>query len=235
MTVTTDVFELVDRWATTWPTKGIEMETTTLTADLFVSVDGWARGEHSPGYFGYFGPELERRIFDELSRPQHVLMGRRTCEALAALSNDVRDEGDHRVTRLTTTVFSRTLDGVEWPNATIESRDAVESVRALKDATDVPYAPWAASRWCSSCSTRGWSTGFGSWSFRCWSGRVAANRWLSSQRRPRTVRLPWPGVARPLTQSGATPRASRANRGQLAGQFREVHPRLPPRCQERRR
>lgn len=114
------------------------METTTLTADLFVSVDGWARGEHPPGYFGYFGPELERRIFDELSRPQHVLMGRRTYEALAALSNDVRHEGDHRVTRLTTTVFSWTLDGVDWPNATIESRDAVESVRALKDATDVP-------------------------------------------------------------------------------------------------
>jgi len=114
------------------------METTTVTADLFISVEGWARGEHSPGYFGYFGPELERWISDELSRPQHVLMGRRTYEALAAVASDVRDEGYQGMTRLTTTVFSRTLQGVDWPNATIESRDAVESVRLLKDATDVP-------------------------------------------------------------------------------------------------
>jgi dihydrofolate reductase len=114
------------------------METTTVTADLFISVEGWARGEHSPGYFGYFGPELERWISDELSRPQHVLMGRRTYEALAAVANDVRDEGYEGMTRLSTTVFSRTLRGVDWPNATIESRDAVESVRALKGATDVP-------------------------------------------------------------------------------------------------
>ena len=50
----------------------------TITADLFISVDGWAKGDHSPGYFGYFGPDLERWIDEEMSRPQHVLMGRRT-------------------------------------------------------------------------------------------------------------------------------------------------------------
>jgi dihydrofolate reductase len=109
----------------------------TLTADLFVSVDGWAKGEHSPAYFGYFGPDLERWIDEESYRPQHVLMGRRTYEALAAIPSS-GDEGHDRVTRLTTTVFSRTLTGVHWPNATVESRDAVESVRALKAATDVP-------------------------------------------------------------------------------------------------
>jgi len=31
----------------------------TLTVDVFVSVDGWASGATSPGYFGYFGPDLE--------------------------------------------------------------------------------------------------------------------------------------------------------------------------------
>lgn len=114
------------------------MPRTTLTADLFVSVDGWARGEHSPGYFGYFGPDLERWIFEEGSRPQHVLMGRRTYEALAGLPNEYRDESYNRLLELTTTVFSRTLANADWPKATIESRDLVESVGALKDETDVP-------------------------------------------------------------------------------------------------
>src|ERR1700753_1263310 len=103
-----------------------------VTADLFISVDGWARGEHSPGYFGYFGPDLEQWIFAELARPQHVLMGRRTYAALAALPPEHRDEGYRRMAQLPTTVFSRTLTSADWPNTTIESADVVETVRARK-------------------------------------------------------------------------------------------------------
>lgn len=114
------------------------MEAATLTADLFVSVDGWARGEHSPGYFGYFGPDLERWIDEESARPQHVLMGRRTYEALNSVPDEARDEGYDRMTRLPVTVFSRTLTSVDWPGATIESGDLVESVRTLKKESQVP-------------------------------------------------------------------------------------------------
>jgi len=46
--------------------------------------------------------------------PQPETMGRRTYEALAAVASDVRDEGYQGMTRLTTTVFSRTLQGVDW-------------------------------------------------------------------------------------------------------------------------
>jgi dihydrofolate reductase len=111
---------------------------TTLTADLFISVDGWAKGEHSPGYFGYFGPDLQHWIDDEMSRPQHVLMGRRTYEALAGVPDEARDEGYDRMAQQTTTVFSRTLDRSDWPHASIETRDLVDSVRELKDTSDVP-------------------------------------------------------------------------------------------------
>ena len=47
----------------------------TLTVDVFVSVDGWAGSENSPGYFGYFGPELEKWINAELAEPQLAIFG----------------------------------------------------------------------------------------------------------------------------------------------------------------
>ncbi|GAA2285271.1 dihydrofolate reductase family protein [Glycomyces scopariae] len=112
--------------------------TAALTADLFVSADGWAKGERSPGYFGYYGPDLGRWIEEESARPQHVLLGRLTYEALDSVPGEARDEAYETMTRLPTTVFSRTLTSVDWPGARIESGDLAASVRALKDASDAP-------------------------------------------------------------------------------------------------
>ena len=111
---------------------------TTVTADLFISADGWARGAESPGYFGYLGPDLQQWIDEESEAPQHVLMGRRTYEALAGLPDEVKDAGYERMVNLPMTVFSRTLTTVGWPNSTIESGDLVKSVLALKESSDVP-------------------------------------------------------------------------------------------------
>ena len=36
-----------------------------LTVDVFVSVDGWAGSDGLPGYFGYLGPELAEWIKTE--------------------------------------------------------------------------------------------------------------------------------------------------------------------------
>jgi hypothetical protein len=58
-----------------------------LIADLFVSVDGCAKGSRSPAYFGFGGLDLDRWIDDQMKRPQRHLMGRKTYEALAALPN----------------------------------------------------------------------------------------------------------------------------------------------------
>ena len=55
-----------------------------LIADLFISVDGCAKGSRSPGYFGFGGPDLDRWIRDQMRRPQRHIMGRKTYEALAA-------------------------------------------------------------------------------------------------------------------------------------------------------
>src|SRR4051794_4842425 len=67
-----------------------------LIADLFISVDGCAKGSRLPAYFGFGGPDLDRWIGDQMKRPQRHLMGRKTCEALAALPEPVHDKGRSR-------------------------------------------------------------------------------------------------------------------------------------------
>ncbi|HEX6684559.1 MAG TPA: dihydrofolate reductase family protein [Candidatus Limnocylindrales bacterium] len=110
----------------------------TLTVDIFVSVDGWARGEDSPGYFGYFGPELQEWITTELAVPQLVVLGRRTYEALAGLPEQARDESWHRMSELEKVVFSSTLETTAWPNTRISGEDLVAEVGRLKREGAVP-------------------------------------------------------------------------------------------------
>jgi dihydrofolate reductase len=113
-------------------------ETQPLIVDVFLSVDGWARGETSPGYFGYFGPELEKWINTELDRPQLVVLGRRTYEALAGLPEEARDDSWQRMTELSKVVFSATLATASWPNTRVCRDDLVTEIGRLKGAGDVP-------------------------------------------------------------------------------------------------
>lgn len=113
-------------------------DTQPLTVDLFVSVDGWARGTTSPGYFGYFGPELEKWITTELARPQLVVLGRRTYEALAGLPEKARDDSSRRMTELSKVVFSTTLATASWPNTRICGDDLIAEVSRLKSEGEVP-------------------------------------------------------------------------------------------------
>jgi dihydrofolate reductase len=109
-----------------------------LIADLFISVDGCARGSRSPAYFGFGGPDLDRWIHDQMKRPQRHIMGRKTYAALAGLPEPVRDEGWLSLAATPTTVFSRTLRAVSWPHATISAGDVAGTVRRLKaDDTDL--------------------------------------------------------------------------------------------------
>jgi dihydrofolate reductase len=110
----------------------------TLTVDIFVSVDGWAGSDGLPGYFGYLGPELADWIRTESADPQVIVMGRRTYEALAGIPHEARDEGMDRMTRLDKVVFSRSLRQADWANTRICAVDPAGEIRRLKEAGDVP-------------------------------------------------------------------------------------------------
>lgn len=110
--------------------------TATLTVDVFVSVDGFAGSDGLPGYFGYFGPELENWIAKQAASDHTALMGRRTYEVLAGLPVEHRDEFSDAMMQMPTIVFSRTLSKVDWPGARLHRGDAVEEVRRLKSTDD---------------------------------------------------------------------------------------------------
>lgn len=80
-----------------------------LTADLFISLDGFASGVNEPPFFGYLGEDLSAWIKDNLEKPQMLIMGRVTYAALAQFAIASTDELNMRMTALPKTVFSRTL------------------------------------------------------------------------------------------------------------------------------
>lgn len=108
----------------------------TLTVDVFVSVDGWAGSDGLPGYFGYLGPELEQWIKDEWETPQTLLLGRKTYEILAGLPEEARDDGWQRMAESDKVVFSTTLTEASWPNTRLCADDVADEVRAMKVAGD---------------------------------------------------------------------------------------------------
>jgi dihydrofolate reductase len=111
---------------------------TELIADLFVSLDGFAGGDFGP-YFGYGGPELDDWIQAELDKPQVVVLGRVTYEALATFASNGSDQGSQRLTALPKVVVSSTLsEPLAWANTRLVAGDAIETLPAVKRDSDVP-------------------------------------------------------------------------------------------------
>jgi hypothetical protein len=46
-----------------------------LTADLFISLDGFASGTDEPAYFGYFGQDLGNWVREHLDEPSGHIDG----------------------------------------------------------------------------------------------------------------------------------------------------------------
>ena len=147
-----------------------------LTADLFLSLDGFAAGVDVGPFFGYGGPELDSWVHDAQTRPQLVVMGRVTYEVMAQISSSATDEGSTRMNEAPKAVFSNTLsEPLAWQNTCLIRGDLFEGMRALKHDSPTRSARSAASPWCAACSISGWSTGSGSRSSRCCSVTPASS------------------------------------------------------------
>jgi len=122
--------------------------TATYTFDIFSSIDGYA--SYTPpadwgGYWGKQGPEFLEHRLAAYGGEQRMVFGANTYRAFAEMlansneGDDVRDPWVGRMRSLPTYVISATLEApLDWPDATVLSGDPVESVRRLKEESDVP-------------------------------------------------------------------------------------------------
>lgn len=110
-----------------------------LTADLFISLDGFAGAVDFGPYFGYGGPELDEWIQTEIDKPQVIVFGRVTYTVLAPMATKGEDPASRRLTALPKLVVSSTLsEPLEWANTRLVSGDAVEVLPAVKADSEVP-------------------------------------------------------------------------------------------------
>src|SRR5215831_4775301 len=103
-----------------------------LTCELIISLDSCARGQRSPAYYGYYGPDFADWITTNTALPHRMLIGRRTYEMLEEVPAEVRDDGWQRMTTTPGWLFSRTLEATNWPGLNIVHDDVVGFVSGLK-------------------------------------------------------------------------------------------------------
>jgi dihydrofolate reductase len=112
-----------------------------LTADMFVSLDGFAAGADGgqSWTFGYFGPQFAGFAQQVLDEPQIMIMGRITYEIMARSWPSSPGPLAGPMNSLPKLVFSTTLAGpLAWNNAQLAKNGPVEEVSALKGQTGDP-------------------------------------------------------------------------------------------------
>jgi dihydrofolate reductase len=120
--------------------------TATYVFDVFTSLDGNA--SYAPpgdwgGYWGKQGPEFLEHRLAAYDGEQRMLFGGTTFsqfeQMLPATTPEQRDAWMDRMLALPALVVSSTLTGpFSWADATVVPGDAVETVRRLKEESDVP-------------------------------------------------------------------------------------------------
>jgi len=103
-----------------------------LVCELIVSLDGFAKGQRSPGYFGYSGPDFEDWIKTNTAIPHRTLIGRKTYALMNELPAEARDESWETMTKTQGWLFSKTLKKSDWAGLKVTSDDLVDFVRELK-------------------------------------------------------------------------------------------------------
>jgi len=109
-----------------------------LTADFFVSLDGYASREQEGQrwLFEHFEDRLLAYLQEVLREPQTLVMGRRTYEAMADYWMESKEPQAGPMNQHPKLVFSRTLcEPLTWMNARLARRSLADEIRALARAS----------------------------------------------------------------------------------------------------
>jgi dihydrofolate reductase len=121
--------------------------TATYTFDVFCTLDGFGSYSSSGdwgGYWGKQGPEFLDRRLAVYREEQRMVLGANTFRQFVQVLGPsaepkVNDPVNTRMRTMPTTVVSTTLEGpLDWPDATLESGNAVDVVARLKEESAVP-------------------------------------------------------------------------------------------------
>ena len=111
----------------------------TLTIDLFSSVDGFAAAENWPGYWGKEGPELMAWLEEKLAEDHVIVMGATTYRMMSQIVAEEEDPTFARMAEIPKVVFSTTLEPpLTWANTTVVAEDAVSALRTMKQDGSSP-------------------------------------------------------------------------------------------------
>jgi dihydrofolate reductase len=111
----------------------------TLTIDLFSSLDGFGGAEGWPGYYGKEGPELMAWLEEKLAEDHLIVMGAKTYRMMSQIVTEGDDPTFARMAEIPKVVFSSTLEApLTWANTELVAEDAVTAVRRMKDEGDLP-------------------------------------------------------------------------------------------------
>jgi dihydrofolate reductase len=111
----------------------------TLTIDLFSSLDGFARAEGWPGYYGKEGPELMAWLEQKLAEDHVLVMGANTYRMMSQIVTETEDPTFARMAEIPKVVFSTTLKTpLTWANTHLVTEDAATALRAMKEEGSAP-------------------------------------------------------------------------------------------------
>ncbi len=104
-----------------------------LMIDFITSLDGYGAAEGWPGWWGREGPEYLAWLGEQPEADYMVLMGANTYRLMHGLAAG-GEPGTDVLAGLSKIVFSSTLtEPLSWAKTELISRDAVETVREMKD------------------------------------------------------------------------------------------------------
>jgi dihydrofolate reductase len=104
-----------------------------LTADMFISLDGFASGANEAAFLGYFDEGLGNWVNDHLHERHLLIIGRVTYESLVRFSSSATDGVSTRMSDLPKLVFSSTLkEPLGWKNTVLVKGSVADEVGALK-------------------------------------------------------------------------------------------------------
>ncbi len=92
----------------------------TLTIDLFSSLDGFPAADGWPGYWGKEGPELMAWLEEKLAEDHTIVMGGNTYRTMSRIVAEEQDPTFARMAEIPKVVFSSTLEPpLTWANTRV--------------------------------------------------------------------------------------------------------------------